>query len=265
MTPNSFSDRGKFLDEDSARTQLKSFLSQNNLIIDVGFESTAPMNSAITNEEEWTRFKSFLVLSKEFSFEGKVLSLDTYKSDNFIRMARAFKEVHPGVLFIWNDVSGVLDESLWNALAQIDCFYVYNSTHIPSRDLVLNHMSFLNKADSVESTIKNFQRAKEAFKKRGWGERLILDPGFGFSKTFEQNWQLINRFNEVLSHISRPMVIGLSKKSFLRKALQTESFEESEHLHFHCLVNFMKIQGPHRLYRVHDPRIVELVHTFAGL
>ncbi len=265
MTPNSFSDRGKFLNEDSARIQLQNFLARNNLILDVGFESTAPMNSAITQVEEWSRFESFLNLSKDFSFEGKKISFDTYKSDNFIRMARAFKGAHPGVKLIWNDVSGVLDESLWNALSQIDCLYIYSSTHIPSRDLVLNHMSFLNKADVTEATIKNFQRATDAFKKRGWEDRLIVDPGFGFSKTYEQNWQLIHSFQEVLDHTDCPMLIGLSKKSFLRKALGTESFEESEHLHFHCLVGLMKMQGPHRLYRVHDPRIVELAHTFSRL
>lgn len=267
MTPNSFSDRGKFLNEDAARIQLQNFLDQKDLIIDVGFESTAPMNSAITMEEEWIRFESFLELSKEFSFEGKKLSIDTYKSDNFIRMARAFKTYHPGVKLIWNDVSGVLDESIWNALSQIDCLYIYNSTHIPSRDLVLNHMIFLNKADVTEATVKNFQRATEAFKKRGsgWEDRLIVDPGFGFSKTYEQNWQLIHSFQEILDHTDRPVLIGLSKKSFLRKALGTESFEESEHLHFHCLVNLMKMQGPHRLYRVHDPRIVELARRFQGL
>lgn len=261
MTPNSFSERGI--------SRLQSFLDRPEVIIDVGFESTAPMNKPISAEEEMERFENFLVLSKNFQFEGRVLSFDTYRPLNFLTMKKRFSDVHQNCRFIFNDVSGVIDDDLMGAMkTDGDFLFVYSCAHIPSRDRVHDHMSFLTDDDAVADCLESFKQAWGRFKQEQLTERLILDPGFGFSKSYDQNWSLINRFNELVSGlvnagIDAPLLIGLSKKSFLRKALKTESFEESEHLHFKCMVDLLKTKALPLLFRVHNPEIVALARRFS--
>jgi len=108
-TPNSFSDHGASLHPDHFDSQLKSFLADPSVIVDIGFESTAPMNQAISDQEEFARFLSFLEASKEYSFADKFISFDTYKVKNFLLIADEFQKIHPLAHFIFNDISGVLD------------------------------------------------------------------------------------------------------------------------------------------------------------
>lgn len=268
MTPNSFSDQGKSLVPQVLKEQLQSFLHSNNVIVDIGFESTAPMNEAVSAHEEWERFIAFLSAIKGIELREKVISLDTYKVENFLKMAAVLKAEYKTSHIIFNDVSGCLDAELSHALTLDNFSYIYTFSHIPSRSDVLKHMKFQSSRDVVQECLESFTRACDFFDQRGMLDRLILDPGFGFSKSYEQNWELINRFSELTDELKKqsiknPILIGLSKKSFLRKALKTESFSESELLHFKCLVDLMKSTKHPLLFRVHDPRIVELAHTFS--
>lgn len=268
-TPNSFSDHGLSLNPDFFKTQLQAFLANPSVIIDVGFESTAPMNKAISNDLELSRFEEFLELTKEFSFKERVISFDTYKVKNFLIMAQKFKVYHPDCHLIFNDVSGVLDAELSDALITfrgLNFYYIYTFSHIPERSKTLEHMSFTDKnADIIEQASSAFKNAYDWFNELGMREQLILDPGFGFSKTFEQNWRLIEEF-ELLSKtlikadITNPILIGLSKKSFLRKKLEQMGVEvnerELELLHKSSLEN-IKSQSKHELlFRVHNPQIL---------
>jgi dihydropteroate synthase len=266
MTPNSFSDQGKSLNPEIAIAQLQSFLENKKVIPDIGFESTAPMNSAIALEEEWRRFENFLHVIKDIDLSESILSLDTYKIENFIKMTKELKSTFKVQHVVFNDVSGCLDADLSRAMDQEDFTYIYTFSHIPSRAEVLNHMNYLSEKDVVHECAEAFKKAIEFFKQKGKLDRLILDPGFGFSKTYEQNWDLINRAPELMEllaneKITNPILIGLSKKSFLRKALKTESFSESEKLHLNCLVDILKATKHPILFRVHDPKIVELAKT----
>jgi dihydropteroate synthase len=263
-TPNSFSDHGLSLEINFFTKQLHSFLDDPTVIIDIGFESTAPMNSAISLEEEKGRFLDFLEASKGFDFSDRYISFDTYKPANFLFMAEFFKRLHPKVSFIFNDVSGVLDNELRETLLKFkgqNFFYIYTSTHIPSRDHVLQHMSFVKKEDIIRSTADAFKNAQEWFKALRMEGHLILDPGFGFSKSYEDNWVLINEFGLLEEKIrgSSPMVIGLSKKSFLKKYLEKTSNltpETLEELHRKTIENMLKISKTPLLFRVHDPKVV---------
>ncbi len=267
MTPNSFSDHGSSLEESFFKKQLTEFLAFDNLIVDIGFESTAPMNQAISPEEELERFLTFLKKSSSFNFFGKVISFDTYRVKNFLFMKKEFSKIHPGCSYVFNDVSGVLDDELSLALESDKFYTIFNNTHIPSRGVVGKHMTFIQLGNATDACIKSFNHAADFFKSRGCIDRLILDPGFGFSKTYEQNWELINGFQSLLDQLPEslkqsPVLVGLSKKSFLRKALATESLEESEHLHLKCLGEMLKIKKNPLIFRVHDPKIVSLAHTF---
>ena len=266
-TPNSFSDQGASLNPNFFNSQLKSFLDDASVIVDIGFESTAPMNFPISEAQELKRFYDFLEASKNFSFTARFVSFDTYKIKNFLLMAHEFQRIHKDARLIFNDVSGVLDEELKEALLQFrnkDFYYIYNSSHIPERSQVLNHMQFLQpELDIIESTSKSFKAAFNWFKSFQMESQLILDPGFGFSKTYEQNWQLIDRFNEleILRDLDIPVLVGLSKKSFLKKSLELSQGIQPrmslEELHKKCII---KIQNSHLkkiLFRVHDPSIMK--------
>jgi len=261
-TPNSFSDHGKSLNPEHFAVQLQSFLDDTSVIVDIGFESTAPMNQAITQAEELLRFESFLMSSKDFSFADKFISFDTYKVQNFLFMAQSFRKLHPKSHFIFNDVSGVLDEELKSALLKFKnekFYYIYTFSHIPERDQVLNHMNFLHPdRDVVAETAHAFNHAYNWFKSFHMEDKLILDPGFGFSKTFEQNWDLIHRWSELeaVTNLDCPMLVGLSKKSFLKKALEAYPELDLEGLHKKCIQDIQKASKGNLLFRVHDPKIL---------
>ena len=262
-TPNSFSDKGQSLHPVHFESQLASFLNDPSVIVDVGFESTAPMNSAITYEEELERFYTFLKASEKFSFDERFISFDTYKIKNFLVMSNEFKKIHPKSLIIFNDVGGILDDELKAALLNFkgeDFYYIYTFSHIPERELVLNHMEFVDETkDIIEQTVNAFNKATNWFKAIGMENQLILDPGFGFSKSFDQNWRLINSFATLESRahdlgLPGNWLIGLSKKSFLQKALgEGRNIEE---LHSRSLQQIQEGSKLNLLFRVHDPQIL---------
>lgn len=261
-TPNSFSDQGQSLNPQHFENQLQSFLDDERVIVDIGFESTAPMNQAVSSDEELARFENFLEASKKFSFDGKFISFDTYKVQNFKTMTERFIKIHPGAHFIFNDVGGILDEELKAVLLKFKdqkFYYIYTFSHIPARDQVLDHMKFVQpESNVIDETSKSFNRAYNWFKSFQMEDKLILDPGFGFSKTFEQNWNLINQWDELESktNIDIPMLIGLSKKSFLKKALESHSNMDLEGLHLKCIREIQKVSRRTLLFRVHDPNIL---------
>ena len=263
-TPNSFSDHGASLNPDFFKNQMLTFLSDPTVIVDVGFESTAPMNTAITGELELERFHEFLEASKEFSFKDRFISFDTYRPESFALMAREFKKIHPDALLIFNDVSGVLDEELKVVLEEFrgnDFYYIYTFSHIPSRSLVLDHMKFVNsEADIIQEVSTAFIKAFSWFKDFQMETQVIFDPGFGFSKSFDQNWTLINSYSEfnnalLKNGFNSPILIGLSKKSFLKKALGHGGEvdpEQLNRLHHDCLIKIREASTMQLLFRVHD-------------
>ena len=268
MTPNSFSDHGASLKPEHFSQQLNSFLADPTIIIDVGFESTAPMNQAISFEEELARFELFLTASKDYSFINRFISFDTYKIQNFKIMREKFLAIHPKAHVIFNDVSGVLNEELKELLRSIhdeEFYYIYTFSHIPSRDLTLKHINYINESqDVIEACAEKMIQAYEWFKLINREEHLILDAGFGFSKTYEQNWELMNRYGDLTQllqqtnpEITNPHLIGLSKKSFLKKFLGTEGpTEELEDLHLKCLKKIQAQTNLPLLFRMHNPHIL---------
>lgn len=272
MTPNSFSDHGVSLNPEHFTTQLTSFLKDPTIIIDVGFESTAPMNSAITFEEELKRFDNFLLASKPFSFKDRFVSFDTYKVESFKIMSEKFLAIHPGAYVIFNDVSGVLNTELIELLKTFsktfkdrNFYYIYTFSHIPSRDLTLKHMSFADEnIDVIMSAAQSFIKAYECFKSFQMEDQLILDAGFGFSKTYDQNWALIDHYGDLIKtihkthpEITNPHLVGLSKKSFLKKKLGGDcTNEELENLHIQCLKSIQKQTSNKLLFRMHNPFIL---------
>ncbi len=277
VTPDSFSDGGSHLNTQNILISLRQFLEQGVTILDIGAESTAPMNSAISMEDEWSRLCLILKALKECPWPHTI-SLDSYKPSLVLRFFNALRDLgYSEDQFIWNDVSGVWDESVESFLTNFpQGRYVYCHNEAPERELAGSHMDY-----SVDSSLNITDHLVTYFSRAPLGEyqdRIILDPCFGFSKTYEQNLQLIENYAELVGKFQgHQWVFGISKKSFLRRWWQdsigknTHETKEiskekllikSEFLH---LLAIKKVFSSSKLtsskgviFRVHDPEIVQL-------
>lgn len=272
VTPNSFSDPQKFFHTNELTETLVRFKDRCDLLFDFGFESTAPMNSAISALEEEGRFNQFFdqLKNEAIDLNGRWISFDTYRVESFRHFEKSLKTHYNDQRFVFNDVSGVIDDSLLSLLAEKKndptFKYIYSFSHIPSRDLTLKHMSYVQEGDIFKQAVDHFNSATEKFEKLGIIASIIFDPGFGFSKSFDQNWDLLNRFSELQKKfpVQQSWLVGLSKKSFLRKSLPAdcpEPFLEAEKLHRELIKKIIKESSSSSsvLFRVHDFNIVQNV------
>lgn len=256
ITPNSFSDGGKNLNREVLISNLKYFANFKNLIIDVGFESTAPMNQAITSIEERQRFLFFIDQNKIID-QLKVLSIDSYKVENYPFFYDHLKKLNPDLKIIFNDVSGITDAELINFLKKHkDAYYIYSFTNVKKRSDVLNHMKSIFKGKNIVNLFnQKVLKVYKQFLSAGIEKKLIVDPAFGFSKSFEQNWQLIDRFHEVQIPADLPILIGFSKKSFLRLNINSNDPKEDSELIHYFLIKELEAVNPHIIFRTHNPHL----------
>jgi dihydropteroate synthase len=228
VTPDSFSDGGQFLDRDQAVAHAARLLEEGADILDIGGESTRPgahveasnakqpekttpsanLKIAVSAEEESRRVLPVIVEIKK-KFPGAILSVDTYKSS----VARA--AVGAGAEIV-NDVSGFRwDPQMAKTVADLKCGAVMMHmrgrpeewrTLPPPGDITL----------LVKRELKDWaEKAVLAGVRR---ERIVLDPGFGFGKNFEENYPLLARFSELQS-TGFPLLAGASRKSFIGRLL----------------------------------------------
>ena len=236
LTPDSFSDGGKFNDEKKALPQVEKMLKDGAEIIDIGPQSTRPNAKFLSAEEEISRIGNMISLVKK-EFPEALISLDTFYSET---VKFGFNE---GVDII-NDISGgMFDKKMFETVAKTGLPYIlmhvnptYESMHekIIEDDIILN----INKYFS-----------EKIVELRQFGVKdIILDPGFGFGKTVEQQHQMIDE----LQHIGFgkfPILVGISRKSFIYKPLGKkphEINEETQKLHLKML------EKGTRILRVHD-------------
>ena len=206
VTPDSFSDGGKFASFDKALAQVAQMISDGADIIDIGGESTRPGAVDVSEADELTRVIPLLKAIKS-KFDVKV-SIDTSKAEV---MAQAIAH---GADII-NDVRALKNEGCLAVLAQ---------SNVP---VCLMHMQGLPSSmqenphyDEVIGDIKQFfiERIKVCEQAGIKRERLILDPGFGFGKTLEQNYQLLAQLHQ-FSNLGLPLLSGTSRKSMIGNLL----------------------------------------------
>ncbi len=214
VTPDSFSDGGQHFAPDQAVGHALNLLDDRADMIDVGGESTRPgarvgkENPSVSEEEELRRVLPVIAAVKKAK-PAAIISVDTYKA----RVAQAAVEAGAEIV---NDVSGFQwDPEMPKVLAKLGCGAVLMHTRgfpddwgalPPVPDLVLQ----------VKRELK--QRADEALHAGMKRDRLVLDPGFGFGKRFEENYPLLRRFGE-FQELHYPLLAGVSRKSFIGRAL----------------------------------------------
>jgi dihydropteroate synthase len=206
VTPDSFSDGGQWLDPAAAITHGLDLLAEGADIIDIGGESTRPGAIRPEVSEELRRV---LPVIRELVVAGACVSIDT------MRAAVAAPAIAAGARLV-NDVSGgKADPGMLALVAGSGVPFVCMHWRGHSEDM----QSKASYADVVAEVITELRAQLDAATRVGVApDKLIIDPGFGFAKTAEHNWQLLQRLEE-FDVLERPMLAGVSRKTFLGRLL----------------------------------------------
>ena len=236
LTPDSFSDGGKFNSEETALKQTEKLMREGAEMIDIGPQSTRPNAEFLSSEEEIKRLGNIISQIKK-EFPEALISLDTFYAET---VKFGFNE---GIDMI-NDISGgQYDDQMFDAAAETGLPYIL--MHInPSYETMHDKIKFED--ITLEVNRYFFQKTNELLK-RGVKD-IILDPGFGFGKTVEDQMKMIGE-TEYLGFGRFPVLIGISRKSFIYKPLGKSPLdinEETQKLHRKVLEQGAKI------LRVHD-------------
>ncbi|GII25180.1 dihydropteroate synthase [Planosporangium mesophilum] len=206
VTPDSFSDGGRYADLDAAVAHAAQMVADGADLVDVGGESTRPGSGRVPTEVELSRV---LPVIRELATAGVPMSIDT------TRAAVAAAAIGVGVGIV-NDVSGGLaDPDMGRVVADAGCPWILMHWRGHSRrmgELAVYH-------DVVKEVCAELSERADAAVAAGVArERLILDPGLGFAKTAEHNWQLSAHLDAIMS-LGLPVLFGSSRKSYLGRLL----------------------------------------------
>ncbi|MGI6553878.1 MAG: dihydropteroate synthase [Bacillota bacterium] len=228
VTPDSFSDGGRYLDPQLAVDRALEMEEQGADIIDIGGESTRPGYEPVSSEEEITRLLP--VLEKVAQKVNIPISVDTYKAST----ARAVLDRGADII---NDVSGSGDTLMSSTVAEFGApFIIMHSVREPGMDIIGEIISTLGK------------KKREALEEGVREENIILDPGIGFSKDTRENLEVINRL-DALKCLGSPILIGTSRKSVVGSVLDVPP---RERLHGTSATVAAAIMRGADIVRVHD-------------
>ncbi|MBK8832721.1 MAG: dihydropteroate synthase [Saprospiraceae bacterium] len=238
-TPDSFYEQGRTNRSVEKAVEMASrMLDEGASILDVGGMSTRPGAIEIPVGEELERVIP-VIQAIHADFPGVVISVDTYR-------AKVAEEALRAGATMVNDISGgQWDPDLLGVVSDHQAAYV--AMHIKGNPENMQHHT--DYQDVVSDILKYFVSRLQVLEKAGIGE-VLLDPGFGFAKTMEQNYQLIDRL-EIFRLLGKPLLIGLSRKSTLSKTIgrpAEETLEATTALHMIALQNGASV------LRVHDVR-----------
>jgi len=272
LTPNSFSD-GNCLSTDAAIQERFQHLFNNQVeAVDLGFESTAPMNASLSLEQELERVYSFLDLDLSLLLKFKIISIDTYRPQVVETILLALLKQNFSGRLLWNDISGQLDGEallLLQKYSNLDYVFCHNLSN--SRETGSAHMTY--KSNGPLDLKAYFLKALDHFKTID-SDRVWFDPCFGFSKDQGQNIELLKELPHLIASFgdSRPWVVGLSRKSFMRSFIEEidgnltreELLSYSEYFHILAISHFRNVSNP-LYFRVHNPLVVTVSDKFLHL
>lgn len=213
ITPDSFAYSCSDMQLQTIKSTIETAIEQGADVIDIGGYSTRPNCQEISVEEEWKRLEKGLSIIRK-SFPNTIISVDTFRAEI---ARRAIEEYGADII---NDISGGRwDEQMLSLIANKQVPYII----VHSRGNIHNMMQYTSYNNLMEDILSFFIRQTDKLYQMG-AKDIILDPGFGFSKTMEQNYILLNRLNE-LKVLQMPLLAGLSNKSMLYKRLDCEPTE----------------------------------------
>ena len=238
VTPDSFSDGGRFCDIDAALEQGRRMAQEGAALIDVGGESTRPGAPSVTVEEELDRVIPIIeALHRDLAIP---LSIDTTKS------AVATAAVAAGAEFV-NDISGLtFDPQMAEAVAQSGAGLIVMHTRCKPETMQQNTCYDDIVAEVTFALRRSIDRAESAGIP---GEKIAIDPGIGFGKDVAGNLELL-RQTAALTALGRPVMLGTSRKSFIGRVLAQEN--PDDRLVGTLATIALGYAGGARLFRVHD-------------
>ena len=236
ITPDSFSDGGMYLDSNAALKRADKMIEEGVDIIDIGGESTRPGSDPVSTDEELKRIVPIIEAIKKIS--DIAISIDTYKPE-------VMKEVIDMDVAMINDIYALQKPNAINLIKKSNV------------GVCLMHMQGTPKTMQLNPTYKNVVSEVRSFLEEranlianeGVGKtRIILDPGFGFGKTFEHNIDLLKNI-ESFKSLNLPILVGLSRKSFIRKILNGD---HDDHLSGSISAAILSVLKGAKILRVHD-------------
>ncbi|WP_289041465.1 dihydropteroate synthase [uncultured Zobellia sp.] len=235
-TPDSFYDGGKYRDNDSILEQTEKMLNDGATFIDVGGYSSRPGAEHVTEEEEIKRMLPLTELLLKH-FPDIILSIDTFRS----KVAAACLDAGAAMI---NDISaGKLDEQMLPTVAKHRVPYIM--MHMKGTPQTMQQQTTYN--DLLVDIISYFSERINAAKALGIAD-IVIDPGFGFAKTLEQNYEVLQKLG-LFKNLEHPLLIGLSRKSMIYKVLKTDA---KNALNGTTALNMAAIMNGANILRVHD-------------
>jgi dihydropteroate synthase len=248
ITPDSFFAFSRYKSDRTLLQQVETFLAEGATIIDVGGYSTRPQAAPVSVDEEIKRISEALeIICKKFP--EAVLSVDTFRSP----VARMAVQEY-GVAMI-NDIGGgTLDQLMFETIADLQVAYVLMHTRGNPQ-----HMQAQTQYEDVVADVLQFLAKRVAQLRLLGVHDVVIDPGFGFAKTLEQNYEMMSKLS-IFRQINAPLLVGISRKSMIYKLLETVP---EQALNGTTALNMLALMGGASILRVHDVKeAVETIRIF---
>ena len=250
VTPNSFFDGGKYKNADEIVAQVQKMLSEGATFIDIGAYSSKPNAEFVSVEEEIARIVPIVELLVQ-QFPNILISIDTFRSE----VAEAC--ILKGAALINDIAAGKLDDFMLGVVAKYKVPYIM--MHMRGTPQTMTTLTQYE--DVVKEVLLYFSERIAAARSLGIND-LIVDPGFGFAKTLEQNYEVLQKM-ELLQQLELPILAGVSRKSMIYKVLNTNA---SESLNGTTTLNTISLVKGASILRVHDVKeAVECVTLFNAM
>jgi len=236
LTTDSFFDGGKYINEKQIISKCKSMLDEGATIIDIGAQSSRPGSTQISAKDELKKLLPIIKLLKN-NFPSIIISIDTFWAKT------AHETIEAGADII-NDISaGEMDKNMFKVIAKHNAPYIImhmqgtpqNMQKNPTYNNIVNEV-----VDYFDNKIKELKTLNIS--------TIIIDPGFGFGKTLEHNYQLLNNL-DAFKKFNLPLLVGASRKSMIYNLLDTNS---EKALNGTSVINTIALQNGANILRVHD-------------
>lgn len=238
VTPNSFYDGGKHSDDESVLFQVEKMLSEGATFIDIGAYSSKPSAGFVSEEEEISRLIPVIQLVLKH-FPDTLISVDTFRA----KVAKT--AIEKGACIINDISSGSLDAAMMATVSKLHVPYIM--MHMKGNPQTMQSMA--NYENITKEMLSYFSEKVAQARSLGISD-LLIDPGFGFAKTKDQNFDVINKL-ELFQMLELPILVGVSRKSMIYKTLETSP---EFALNGTTVLNTIALQKGANILRVHDVR-----------
>ena len=236
LTTDSFFDGGKYILEKQIIKKCRNMLDEGASIIDIGAQSTRPGSTPISAKDETKKLLPIIKLLKNI-FPSIIISVDTFWAET------AHETILAGADIINDILAGNMDKEMFNIIAKHNIPYIIMHMQNTPKDMQKNPRY----SNVVNEVLFFFEKKIKKLKSLNIST-IIIDPGFGFGKTLEHNYQLLNNLN-AFNKFNLPILVGTSRKSMIYNLLDTTA---EEALNGTSVINTIALQNGANILRVHD-------------